>query len=197
MIVIIGESGAGKSSVAKELEKYGFETVVSYTTRPPRPGERDGVDYYFISDNEYEALNKNGRLIAKGDYRGWKYGVGVNKLKENSVAVLTPAGLRELKRVGPTIMPKITDGHNIDGLELPKIYSVYLDIPRRDRLIKLLERGDDIEECYRRSLSDVGQFDGVSDEVDVVIKNAGYKFSQGTLAEEIIIWLRAVTGRNW
>ena len=76
------------------------------------------------------------------------------------VAVLTPHGLRQMKK--------------IKGLD---ITSFYICIPRRDRMIKILQRGDDIEECIRRSQSDIGMFDGIEDEVDYILHNDGYKES--------------------
>lgn len=49
MIVIVGESACGKSSVAKYLmEHYGYKRIVTYTTRKPRDGEQDGVDYFWL-----------------------------------------------------------------------------------------------------------------------------------------------------
>ena len=48
MIVLIGESASGKSSIERCLvEDYGYNKIVSYTTRPPRAGEVDGIDYHF------------------------------------------------------------------------------------------------------------------------------------------------------
>ena len=84
------------------------------------------------------------------------------------IAVLTPHGLRQISK--------------IDGIN---VVSFYIKVPRRDRLIKLLQRGDSIEEAYRRSLSDVGQFDGIEDEVDHVIDNYGYEKSIEEMANEI------------
>ena len=49
-----------------------------------------------------------------------------------------------------------------------------------------MRRGDDIDEVFRRSISDTGQFDGVSDEVDFVIENDGYKKSVSDMAREIM-----------
>ena len=63
--------------------------------------------------------------------------------------------------------------------------SFYINVPRRDRLIKLLQRGDSIEEAYRRSLSDVGQFDGIEDEVDFVVDNEGYVRPIAEMAQTI------------
>lgn len=101
-------------------------------------------------------------------YNGWQYGTAKEDCTDDKVVVLTPHGLRQLK--------KNKDLH---------IISFYIDVPRRDRLIKILERGDDIEEAYRRNLSDVGQFDGIKDEVDYVISNKGYSWSPLNMAHII------------
>ena len=53
-------------------------------------------------------------------------------------------------------------------------------------MIKILQRGDNIEEAYRRNLSDVGMFDGIEDEVDVTIDNPKYEYSVKELGDMII-----------
>lgn len=169
MIVLIGESASGKSSIEKYLvENYDYSKVVSYTTRQPRDGEVDGVDYHFITKSEFRRLKEQGFFVETATYNGWYYGTAKQDCTDDKIAVLTPHGMRQLN--------KIKDIH---------IISFYINVPRRDRLIKILQRGDDIEEAYRRSLSDVGQFDGVADEVDFVINNAGYKKSIMDMAEEV------------
>ena len=75
MIVIVGESASGKSTVEKILnEKYGMRKVVSYTTRPPRDTEVNGIDYNFISMNDFIDLDKEKAFLEIGAYRGWFYG---------------------------------------------------------------------------------------------------------------------------
>ena len=54
---------------------------------------------------------------------------------------------------------------------------------------QILQRGDDIEEAYRRSLSDVGQYDGIEDEVDFVVRNDGYEKTVDRMVEEILYYL--------
>lgn len=159
ILIILGESASGKSTIEKELvNTYGLQKIISYTTREPRQGEIDGTDYHFISKEKFHELEMDNFFAEIGCYRDWWYGSAIMDCTDTKVAVLTPHGLRQMK--------------DIDGLN---ITSFYINVPRRDRLIKILQRGDDIEECYRRSLSDVGQFDGIEDEVDFVIKNDGYE----------------------
>mgnify|MGYP002525735182 CR=1 FL=1 len=170
IIAIIGESAGGKSSIADYISKcYDFKKVVTCTTRPKREYETDGVDYYFISDEAFLDLENSDYFAETASYNGWKYGSAKTEYVGNKVVVLTPRGLRSIRRNG-----------------IKDIFSVYLDVPRRDRMKKSLDRGDDIEEIYRRSLSDVGQFDGVEDEVDLVISNPGYAKRIDEVAKSIM-----------
>ena len=180
MIILVGESASGKSSIERYLvENYGYKKVVSYTTRQPREGEIDGVDYYFITKSQFRRLKEQEFFAETAVYNGWYYGTSKKDCTDDKVAVLTPHGLRQISKIkGITAI------------------SFYINVPRRDRLIKILQRGDDIEEAYRRSLSDVGQFDGIKDEVDFVINNVGYSKSIEEMAKEVkkeIDYLKNVT----
>lgn len=174
MIVLVGESASGKSCIEKMMvEKYGFQKTVSYTTRQPRQGEIDGIDYHYISESQFIKLQKEGYFAEVGEYNGWYYGTAKNDCISDKVAVVTPHGLRQLAKIP-----------NLD------IHAFYINVPRRDRLIKILQRGDNIEEAYRRSLSDVGQFDGISDEVDYIISNENYTKSIDEMTKEVLTKLR-------
>ncbi len=77
LIVISGPSGAGKDSVVNRLAARGrldFHFVVTATSRPPRPGEQDGVDYFFVTRQKFEAMIANGELLEYArvydDYKG-------------------------------------------------------------------------------------------------------------------------------
>jgi guanylate kinase len=66
LVVISGPSGVGKSTVVKEvLARFGgrLRRSVSATTRPPRPGEHNGVDYYFLSDEEFSRRREAGEFL--------------------------------------------------------------------------------------------------------------------------------------
>lgn len=171
MIVLVGESASGKSSIEKYLvDNYGYNKIVSYTTREPREGEVDGVDYHFISVEQFYKLKGEMFFAETAVYNNWHYGIAKEDCTDDKVAVLTPHGLRQVSKLS-----------NIN------VISFYISVPRRDRLIKILQRGDNIEEAYRRNLSDIGQFDGISDEVNYIIHNDGYKKSIMEMAEEVHI----------
>lgn len=168
MIVIIGESASGKSTLQKMLveDNPKYKKVVTYTTRPMRDGEVDGVDYHFVQKSTFDELVKNDFFVEHARYRDWCYGTAKEDCENKySVAVLTPAGLRALKRLGFNVI------------------SIYLHVDRRTRLISILARGDNIDEAYRRNLSDVGQFDEVIKEVDYVIDNEGFQMDKNQVFE--------------
>jgi guanylate kinase len=74
-VVISGPSGAGKTSVCRELKRDPRVVFsVSSTTRAQRPGERDGVDYHFLSDAEFEARVARGEFLEHAVYNGRRYG---------------------------------------------------------------------------------------------------------------------------
>lgn len=75
LFVISGPSGSGKGTIIDQLMKTGnYEFSVSATTRPPRPGEIDGVHYFFISREAFDAKIKSGEMLEYAEYVGNLYG---------------------------------------------------------------------------------------------------------------------------
>lgn len=75
LIVVSGFSGAGKGTIIKELrKKYDYELSISSTTRNPRKGDVDGVDYFFKTRDEFEEMIKKDKLIEWAEYVGNYYG---------------------------------------------------------------------------------------------------------------------------
>ncbi|GAA6756768.1 guanylate kinase [Thermus thalpophilus] len=75
LFVMTGASGVGKGTVrAKVLERTRLFYSISMTTRPPRPGERDGVDYYFVDRPTFEALLDQDGFLEHAEYVGHLYG---------------------------------------------------------------------------------------------------------------------------
>ena len=85
LIVLSGPSGVGKGTVRKalfEMPEQEFVYSVSMTTRPPRPGEVDGVDYYFVSREEFEKQIAAGNLLEYAEFVGNYYGTPKDKVEE-------------------------------------------------------------------------------------------------------------------
>jgi guanylate kinase len=76
VVVISGPSGVGKGSVHAGLHGLldGLEMSVSATTRPPRPGERDGVAYHFVDDATFDRMVATDALLEWAEYAGHRYG---------------------------------------------------------------------------------------------------------------------------
>ncbi|HJO48098.1 MAG TPA: guanylate kinase [Candidatus Scalindua sp.] len=83
LVVISGPSGSGKTSICNLLAKNPkIKQSVSYTTRKPRDGERDGIEYCFIEKSEFEKLVDENRFIEYAEYCGYLYGTSVSTIKE-------------------------------------------------------------------------------------------------------------------
>lgn len=146
-LVLIGHTCSGKTTLAKELEKLGYERIITYTTRPIRPGEIDGIDYHFITEGEFEKKITEGFFAEVTHYNanfgGCYYGSAKSDYLEpdkKKVIVLNPRGVRNL-----TIPCTV----------------VYLDAPKEIILKRAMLRGDSIDEVERRYSSDKIDFDGI------------------------------------
>jgi guanylate kinase len=84
LVVLSGPSGAGKDAVLQELKRREapYHFTVTATSRAPRPGERDGVDYYFLSETEFLRLRDTGGLIEHVLYHGTYRGVPKAQVRE-------------------------------------------------------------------------------------------------------------------
>ena len=94
MILLVGASASGKTAVGKVLDqKYGIKKVVTYTTRPMRPGEEDGKDYYFLTKEDFLEKKDEAFFFETIEYQGNFYGTARISLKEDSYIIVDPKGL--------------------------------------------------------------------------------------------------------
>lgn len=80
--VVSAPSGTGKTTVCRAVVERdpGIEFSVSHTTRPPRPGERDGVDYHFVDVATFRAMVADGAFVEHAEYAGNLYGTSQRAL---------------------------------------------------------------------------------------------------------------------
>ena len=159
MIILIGATCSGKDSIKKELINLGYESVVTYTTRPMRPGEIDGVTYHFISKEEFLQKKSEGFFaettfynVASGET--WYYGSAIKDLTANKVIIANPDGVKELKKhmnLNPVVFHITANKETIWN--------------------RLMHRGDNVEEAQRRLNADELDFMGINKYVDFKISN--------------------------
>jgi guanylate kinase len=85
LIVVSGPSGSGKTSMVRSLVARPDSKAslsISATTRPPRPGEVDGREYYFVSRQAFEAMRDRGELLESADVHGNLYGTPAGPVRE-------------------------------------------------------------------------------------------------------------------
>jgi len=83
LVIISGPSGSGKTSICNKLTKNPkVKQSVSYTTRKPRSGEREGIDYCFVERSEFENLIKENKFIEYAEYCGHLYGTPIGPIRE-------------------------------------------------------------------------------------------------------------------
>jgi guanylate kinase len=143
VIVVSAPSGAGKTTVVTRVlnELDGLRFSVSHTTRNPRPGEQDGVEYHFIDVPAFERLRDTGQLLEWALNYGHYYGTGVaelEKARRDGVDLLLDLDVKGAAQV----RNKIADAMTV--FVLPPSYA---DLERR-----LRGRGQDDEASIRRRL---------------------------------------------
>lgn len=96
-VIICGRSGTGKSTLEEELIGMGYGRIISCTTRPPREGEKDGVDYYFLTKEVFLKRVENSEFIEWTSYNGNLYGTLKSEMSsEDKVVVLDPNGVKNI-----------------------------------------------------------------------------------------------------
>ena len=140
--VITGPSGVGKGTLIRGvMDRVGdLELSVSATTRPPRMGEVDGVDYHFLSREEFHRRLAAGEFLEHADYAGNRYGTLRSELEDR------------LGAGHPVVLEIEVQGARQVREAMPEALQVFIAPPSLEELrTRLIARGtDDAEEVERR-----------------------------------------------
>lgn len=137
IIVLLGASATGKDTVVKHIsEKYSIPIAVSYTTRPMRSNETQGVEYYFISDDEMHEKFKNGEVIEHTSYYiqsedvSYTYANVTSEFEKGDyiLTILNPHGLYQFRQ----------------SLYKDNLVSIMLNCDDRVRLVRSLNRDENV-----------------------------------------------------
>jgi guanylate kinase len=109
LIVISGSSGVGKDAALNKMKKAGlpFHYVVTTTTRPKRPGEKDGVDYHFLSEGKFRQMIMENQFLEWAKVYGNYYGVPKKEIEEalkkgqDAIVKVDVQGAATIKRILP------------------------------------------------------------------------------------------------
>jgi len=142
VFVITGPSGVGKGTLIRGLMERipALELSVSATTRAPRPGERDGIDYHFLTRTEFNTKVNRGEFVEHADYAGRSYGTLRSELEQR-----VRAGV-------PVVLEIEVQGARQVRAAMPEAVQVFIAPPSLEALrTRLVGRGtDDQAEVERR-----------------------------------------------
>ena len=163
MIVLTGASASGKTVTALDLQKrHGLVKAITTTTREKRAGETDGVEYFFISKEEFQKRLAENRFVEHSLYNGNYYGCGVDQISDNKIVVLDPNGL-----------------HSFLKLKDKNIVSFLLIADESTRKSRMASRGDKEANIKQRIENDVNDFSLEKiGKVDFVINTENYTIEE-------------------
>lgn len=144
LVVLSGPSGVGKNTVLSTVlpQVPGLQYSISVTTRPPRPGEVHGQDYFFVSEEEFDRLVQEDRLLEWAEFVGYRYGTPRDYIEQCLQAGMT------------VIMDIDIQGARQVRQKMPEAILVFLWPPSLDELSRRIrERGKDSEAAISRRLS--------------------------------------------
>jgi guanylate kinase len=206
LFVISAPSGAGKSTLTKLLlsNVKGLEYSVSTTTRPMRPGERDGVDYLFTDEETFLKLIQNGEFIEHAVVHGNRYGTRratVDQTLARSVDILLDIDvqgarqirgyLKELSAAAATPSRPGAAAGTPDGpaggggarVVFPAVFAFIMPPSMKVLENRLRNRRTDSDETIERRLRNAEREMGLAKEYDYIIVNDDVEAAAGRLAE--------------
>jgi len=162
VFVITGPSGVGKGTLIRSLLERvpELELAVSATTREPRAGEDDGVDYHFLSEAEFDRRVLEGDFLEHADYSGRRYGTLRSELE------------KRLGHGASVVLEIEVQGARQVARQMPEARRIFIAPPTEEALrTRLVGRGTDDEAQRERRLATAKSELAARDEFDVVVTN--------------------------
>ena len=173
VFVITGPSGVGKGTLIRGLleEVPELELSVSATTRQPRPGERDGVDYHFLTAEEFERRVAAGDFLEHATYSGHRYGTVRSEVE------------RRLREGRPVVLEIEVQGARQVRAAMPDAVAVFIAPPSVEALrARLVGRGTDSSEQVDERLKTAERELEAQPEFSHVVVNDRLEEATGELA---------------
>jgi len=138
MLIMTGASASGKTEIAKILiQKHGFQKMITYTTRPMRDNEKNGLDYHFITIEDFIEKTKQNFFIETTVYNNHYYGTAFQDAAADKVLIVDTFGANELfERLGT------------------KAVFFYLESKAEIRKERMIMRGDRLGDIKKRLEND-------------------------------------------
>jgi guanylate kinase len=181
LFIITGPSGAGKSTVVEAIlgnvRAHGHAPLrkfVTCTTRPKRPGEKNGHDYHFMSRQEFEKDVKDGWFFEHAEVYGNLYGSSrrvMEKLlkgKTPIIGVLDVQGARTVKKM------------------IPDAFAIFIDAPKKSLVARLKDRKPDPQELKRR-IAKMEKEKKLKKSFDIAIMNPDGKLEETIRKVETVV----------
>lgn len=151
VVILTGFTAAGKDTYQQAIikkHKNKISKLITYTTRPIRPKEKNGVHYHFITDDEFTSLAAANELIGIREFESqsgiYRYGIKKTDFNEESIQtiILDPSGTLEL----------------LSEIDNNKLFIVYLEASEQELHLRAALRGDDRTSFLHRLASDKKEF---------------------------------------
>lgn len=162
LIIVTGPSAVGKGAICRALLRHdsGVRFSVSMTTRPPRPGERDGVEYFFVTREEFERRVQAGDLLEWAEVYGNYYGTPRRPVEQ------------ALARGQDIILDIDIAGATAVRRRYPDALSVFVLPPSMEELeARMRRRASETEEAIRRRLAEAPRWIAQGLEYDYILVN--------------------------